>query len=339
MKSVIYFLAALLAVVGCGCSKQRYFKVKGEIEGLGSQTVTMLYYAAGGLQRTTAHGDGTGAFELQGESAVPTLAVVELADGTVLANLVAQNGNNITLEGETGNPMDIKVKGSGPSSAIAKWQNENAAILASGNAAAINQAVKRFVENNKGNIASTAILVTHFRADGYETMADSLMTIINPDVRPGSVVQNFSSVLATQLSSKTLATVKPMLLFSATDTTFYFVPSAQKISLLAFVPELRNCRDSIVPQLAALKLKYGDRRFDVVEFASGLDSLQWRNSIKPDSASWHQVWAPGSVSAPAVRSLTVPRVPYFIVVDSAGNQLLRTHSISAANDAVRKALK
>lgn len=339
MKSVIYFLTALLAVVSCGCSKQRYFKVKGEIEGLGSQTVTMLYYSAGGLQRTTAHGDGTGAFELHGESAIPTLAVVSLSDGTVIANLVAENGNNITLEGELNHPMDIKVKGSGPSSAIAKWQKENAEILASGNAGAINQAVKRFVESNKGSIASTAIVVTHFRVAGYETLADSLMTIIDTDARPGSVVQNFSSVLATQLSSKTLATVKPMLLFSATDTTFYFVPSAQKISLLAFVPELRSCRDSIVPQLAALKLKYKDRRFDVVEFASGLDSLQWRNSIKPDSASWHQVWAPASVSAPAVRNLAVPRIPYFIVVDSAGNQVLRTHSISAANDAVRRSLK
>lgn len=339
MKSVIYFLAALFAVVTSGCSDQRYFKVKGEIEGLGAQTVTMIYYSAGGLQRVTAHGDGTGAFELHGDSKTPTLAVVELSDGRVLANLVAKNGNNITLTGDLDNLMDIKVKGSGPSSDIAEWQKENAEVLASGNAGAINQAVKRFVESNKGNIASTAIVVTYFRTAGYEILADSLMTIIDNDMRPGSVVQNFRSVLATQLSAKTLATIKPMILFTATDSTFYYVPSAQKISLLAFVPELRSCRDSIVPQLAALKLKYANKRFDIMEFTSSLDSLQWRNSIKPDSASWHQTWAPGSVSAPAVRNFAVPRVPYFIVADSAGNQLVRTHSISVASAVVNNALK
>lgn len=339
MKHITYILALLLVMVVAGCSKQRYFKVKGEIEGLGAQTVTMLYYSNGGLQRVSAYGDGTGAFEIRGESANPTLAVVELANGTVIANLVAQNGNNITLEGVMSEPMSIEVKGSKPSSEIAKWQKENAAMLLSGDAEGINQAVKSFVEGHKESIAATALLVTHFRSAGYEHLADSLFTLIDPEARPGSVVQNFSSVLATQLSSKTLATVKPMLLFCPGDTTFYFVPSAQRLALLAFVPETRSCRDSVVPVLASIRDKYPLRRLEVVEFSRTTDSVKWRNCIIPDSASWHQTWAPASVTAPAVRSLCVPRVPYFIVADSAGTQVLRTHSVSMATEYINSVLK
>lgn len=329
----------LCVLVTSGCSKQRFFKIKGEITGLGAQTVSMLYYSGGGLQRVTAYGDGAGAFEIHGESGNPTLAVLTLGDGTLLANLVVQNGNNISLKGDINRPMAIEVKGSGVSSDIAKWQAQNEDALVAGDAAAINAAVKRYVEENKGNLAATAILVTHFRTPGYETLADSLMTIIKTDARPGAVVQNFSSVLARQLSSKTLAAVKPMLLSAATDSAYYFVPTAHTVSLLAFMPENRVCRDSITPLLAALKNKYPGKKFEIIEISSALDSVSWRRSISGDSAKWVQTWAPASVSGPAVRALAVPRVPYFIVADSAGNQLLRTHSVGMADKLVREKLR
>lgn len=339
MNRLISALALLLLLVTSGCSKQRFFKIKGEITGLGAQTVSMLYYAGGGLQRATVYGDGAGGFEIRGESANPTLAVLTLGDGTVLANLVVENGNNLSLKGSLEHPMAIAVKGSGVSSDIAKWQAQNEMLLQSGDAAAINACVKEFVEQNKGSLAATAVLVTHFRIPGNEILADSLMTIIKPDSRPGAVVQNFSSVLAHQISSKTLATVKPMLLSTVTDSAYYFVPTSHTVSLISFLPDKRLCRDSIVPLLRSLRSRYSGKKLVIIEISSSLDSTQWRRSVSADSAKWVQSWAPASVSGAAVRALSVPQVPYFIVTDSAGNQLLRTHSVSIADKLVREKLK
>lgn len=338
MKRIAYILILLLIFVVAGCGKQRFFKIKGEITGLGPRTVTMFYYSSGGLQCVSANGDGSGGFELRGESVNPTLVVVALGDGTVLANLVAQNGNNISLQGDIDHPMAIEVKGSGVSSEIAEWQKEHESVLSANNDAAVNAAVKSFVESNKGSMAAAAILVTHFRTPGYETLADSLMSIIKTDGRPGGVVQNFSAVLARQLSSKTLASVKPMLL-NTPDTSCYFMPTAHRLSLLAFLPEVTACRDSIVPRLADLRDKYDEKQFEMVEISSALDSARWRESIRTDSAKWKQTWAPASMSGASVRALSVPRVPYFIVADSAGNQLLRTHSVKLASSLVLDILK
>lgn len=340
MKQILHILAATVAVllVSVSCAEKKQFEITGEIEGLGARTVTMLYYGSGGVQRVSLPADGTGRFRLQGHSPQPSMAVILLSDGTPLATVVCRNGDELSLSGSIEKPLDIKVKGNDVSSAISKWQADNALLLSGGDATAINSAVGEYISAHKSDMASTAILVSHFRVPGFETRADSLMRLIEPQARPGALVQNFSSVLATQLSARALDNIRPMILYLGNDTTYYYVPSSQSISVFAFVSENKASRDSIVPQLAALSEKYGKRRLGIVEINTAPDSLQWRNSIAADTALWVQSWAPGSVSAPAVRSLAVPRIPYFIVSDSTGAQLLRTHSVGAASEFVRARL-
>lgn len=338
MKRLYYMLlAALLAVLSVSCSKKRYFEIKGELEGLGAQSVTAFYYSAGGVQRVSVPADGNGKFELRGQSGQPTMVIMSLSDGSPMAVLVAKDGDQIKLEGSMDDIMRIKVKGSGVSSDIANWRAENKELLSSGNAALINASVAEYVGAHKSDISSAAILVSCFSTPGYEIMADSLMGLIAPEARPGTVIQNFSAVLASQLSVRAREEVKPMMLNCFPDTFSYYAPSAHKVSLLAFVPENRSVRDSVIPRLKELCAGYGgDRKLEIVEFASTPDSAVWRQSVRSDSASWVQAWTPGSLVSSSVRSLSVPRIPYFIVVDSVGAQILRTHAVSAAVKKVRE---
>lgn len=331
--SIAVFISFLLY----SCSDNRDFVVRGTVEGIGMQTIVMTYYADGGIRRLNVAADN-GKFMFRGSSAVPTLAVVELSDGTELATVVVKNGDKLKIEADKANPLATKVSGNGESASLARWTSGNADVIASGDASAINRSIADFVSSHKSDIASTAMLVSKFRTQGYEVLADSLFTLIDIDARPAAVVQNFSAVLAVQLNRKGSAEVLPMTLRDNNDSTYYFRPAAQTVALLAFVGNKAG-RDSITDPMRSLTERYPTKRFVAVEISTAADSASWSDCIRNDSATWHQAWAPGSVAAAAIYKLAVPQLPYFIVSDSAGVQLYRGASVSAAVKTVENRLK
>ena len=338
MKSYISIIAIIMAALLTGCGKSEKFSIRGEITGIGSQTVTVTYYANGGLQRLSAPAEA-GAFRLQGISAQPTLASVTLSDGTPIATLVVKNGDKIKLRANIDDPLALDVSGSSPSSKIAEWMRDNAPALHTRDAEAINRSIAEFVTANPHNIAATAILVTEFRTEGYEQLADSLFTLISPAVRPTAVVQNFNTILASQLSNATRADLAPMNLYGRGDSMVRYNPRNQSVSMLYFISDRRAARDSVIPRIRHLTSLYPHRRFRPVEISTAPDSAAWTRSIQPDSATWSQTWAPGSVAFTAVQKLAVPRLPFFIVADSTGSQLYRGSSVSQAEAVITDRLK
>ena len=67
-----------------------------------------------------------------------------------------------------------------------------------------------------------------------------------------------------------------------------------------------------------------------------IDTPAWRRITRPDSAGWIQAWLPGGTASRGIDSLAVPSLPYFIVADSTGSQLLRTPSAAAARSFIDK---
>ncbi|MDE6121334.1 MAG: hypothetical protein K2F63_06050, partial [Muribaculaceae bacterium] len=60
------------------------------------------------------------------------------------------------------------------------------------------------------------------------------------------------------------------------------------------------------------------------------DTADWRKSVLPDSASWRQGWAAGTVSAIGVDRLAIPSLPFFVVCDSTGRQIYRGSDMTRA---------
>ncbi|MCM1347849.1 MAG: DUF4369 domain-containing protein [Firmicutes bacterium] len=332
-----FFTVIFAALLLCGCSKKKQFIVQGEIDGIGSQLVNATYYAGGGLKRVTA-GSSDNKFALHGESTRPTLVSVTLADGTPLATLVVENGDKITLKGNIAKPYDIEVSGNGDSEKIAKWVNENSAILEARNAEAINQSLARWVGKNRSSKAATALMVTYFYTPGHEHQADSLMTLLSTDARSQEVVQNFTGVLSAQLGDAENIVINPMNLYDVSDSVISVNPRSHNVTLLCFVSDNRMARDSIVPHLAELMRKKRYGQLDLVEISTAADSATWRQSLAGDTATWRRTWAPATVASATLRKLAIPRNPYFIVADSAGTQIYRGGSISQAKAAVLKKL-
>lgn len=338
MKTAKLFGIILTALLLTACSKKKSFSIQGEIQGIGAQTVTATYYADGGLKRASVPATDN-VFVISGSSKKPTLVTLALSDGTQIATLILSNGDKAKLKGDINAPYSIEVSANGDSEKIADWINDNAELLQSRNAAAINSAVAQWVGDNRSSKAATALMLTYFQTDGYEHMADSLMSLLSGDARAQEIVQNFTGVLSSQLGGSATAEVPILYLFASSDSVIAFNPRSQKALLLCFMPESRGPRDSVGSQLRQLTAAYPAARFRAVEISTAPDSAAWRNSISGDSATWKQTWAPATIASTSIRKLAVPRTPYFIVADSAGSQIYRGSSITAARRVVENRLK
>lgn len=337
MKIIAYILTIVTALLISGCSKNDKFGIRGEITGIGSQMITLTYYSNGGMQRITVPAEA-GAFRMQGISAQPALASLTLSDGTPIATLVVKNGDKIKLHANIDDPLALDVSGSSTSAKIAEWMCDNAPALHTRDAETINRSIAEFVTHNRNDIAATALLVTEFRTEGYEQLADSLFTLISPEARPAAVVQNFNTILASQLSNAARADLPPLNLYGRGDSMVRYNPRNQSVSILYFISTDRSARDSVIPLIRKLTEKYPHQRFRPVEISTAADSAAWSKSIQPDSATWSQTWAPGSVAATVIHKLTVPRIPFFIVADSTGSQLYRGSSVTRAEATVTQHL-
>lgn len=339
MRYIHTLLTMLLIFAATGCGDKDSFVIAGKIDGAGDRSVTLTYYAAGGLKSTTINMN-SGVFQFKGSSARPTLAIVTVApDNQRLAAVVVANGDEVRIEGALDNPAGIKVTGNSDSEALQKWMADNDELLRKGDAGKINKAVAEFVKKNSDKPVATALMVTCFRSEGYEAMADSLFTVLGQDVRSIEMTQNFNAVISSYVGNVSDEPLPFLTLYCSNDSMINVNPIRHSATLLCFVDADRKQRDSVASTLRDLTRSYDRSELAAVELSTAVDSSSWRRSISGDSARWIQAWLPGSVSATPVRRLDVNRIPYFIVADSAGRTIYRGPSIGQARRFVDKQLK
>ncbi len=338
MRNIKNWIVVALAVVMTACGGEDYLTIDGQIKGAGSQNIVLTYYAKGGLQRSVrAANDGRFMFTCL--STTPTLAVVTLADGTQIASVIGQNGDKISIDADLGNLYATKVSGNAHSSQISDWVRNNAEILKSRQNDKINMAVADFVSHNADKLSSTALLVSYFNSEGYEAQADSLLRLLDVKVRRAEIMQGFNSVISAQLTPTVKASLGYLNFYGRCDSIISYNPRSQSSSILCVLPDGRAARDSVVRRLKVLTNTFSPKRFRPIEISTAPDSLSWIESLGKDTVSWDQTWVMGAVANMPLRSLSIPRLPYFIVADSTGTQLYRGTSITNAEKAIREILK
>ncbi len=338
MRFFHHIIILLAGVLAAGCSKSDSFKVSGTIEGAGGSMVELLYFNNGAYERLSAPAK-EGKFAFQGSVSSPAVAFLSVSGGAPLVELVIRNGADIRCEIDPANRFALKIKGDKANELYGKFLNDNAEVFESRSISRINDAVKKFVEKNPGSIASTVAVITQFRSADNEIMADSLLGIIDAEARPNSLLANYNAVLSSQLSAESRESVGSMTLIGRNDSIVRYNPFRHKLSVLAFAGGDKTGRDSILNALRALRKDYDTKRLGMVEVLTVPDSATWIHVTEQDSATWYQVWTPGTFSAPSFRRMAIARVPYFVVVDSTGHQVHRGSSAVAAESFVRSHLK
>lgn len=337
LRKVLFAAALLCLTLLTACSEAEQFFIEGRISGANAQTVTLTYFAGGGLKTVTTSATG-GSFHFTGRSATPTLALLTVAPENVrIATLVAKNGNALFVEADLNDPFATTVKGNSDSETVAKWIKEHSAVLKKRNADEINKAIADYVTKNTGSLASTALLTGFFLHEGFESKADSLYSLLDLSVRTTEMTQAFNSVISTYLSRQAQEKIPFLTLYERCDSLIHINPLRHSATLMCILDENKQARDSVVPVLRQLTSRY-DSRLIAFELSTAPDSAQWRASLGRDSVAWPQTWVQGSVSASPLRNLNIPRIPYYIVADSIGRTIYRGSSISLARKTIEEKL-
>ena len=180
---------------------------------------------------------------------------------------------------------------------------------------------------------SAMLMVTRFRPNGYEMLADSLLNEISPEARPFLVVRSFASPIGDQVSTSARGEVKPFTIYNGKGSIIRYSPGMQSYALLVFND--KRTPDSISRRLRELRDTLTKRQFQLIEISLAPDSSMWHRMVDNDSSTWHQGWLPGGPSSLHIRRLAVPRTPFYVVADSVGRQCYRGSSFHRADTLLR----
>lgn len=329
-KSFILFILATLMM---SCSGARNFTVDVECESDSHRMLVLTFVDShNGIQQLNASLDNNRASFI-GENPEWTPAYLSWADGEPIVTLIVRNGDRLKIKLPARSDEPVEIKGSKPSLRLADFHSRNK--LRRGNPVpdSLNIAIAGYIHNNPDDPVSTYLLTDYFMCVGHEQEADSLLSVIAENARPQSMLRNYGSVNSRILAFKP-EKIHSFTLFTATDSFVTIRPGRNKRTLIAVLSAVASERSEQVKQLKKLSQKADSLRWQIIELSFASDSARWRSSIAADTASWLQSWSPGGSAAPPIRRLDIPRQPFFVMIDSAGNQVHRSSSIEAAIDAM-----
>ena len=351
-------MAALLT--GCGSGPE--FRVDGEVSGLGTQNLQVVYYADGAFQQVSAPAID-GKFSAVGRTDAPTVVWVYNNAGSLIGRFVADGGDAVKVEYSVTNPLEVKMSGNDESEQLARFITDNAALLARVNRASktttatatagsgkatsadlreLNQAVERFVRRNSSSAAAAAVLTEYFYLDEESrTLALELLELIEPDDRPDNIVRSFSYAIAETEYPDSLLTARnsPLrgglrLLSDRGHSHDSLRVKGSRLTVMVFNDEHTRRADSVSDLVKTLGKRAGVRLADV---SFDADTLTWRRSLgdASDVTAILRYWAPGAAATPGLEPLRIGRLPFFVVCDSTARILYRGSSASRALRATR----
>ena len=324
MKPILTIFLALLLLASCS---KNTIEIEGNIKGLGSQKVHIVYHGDGGtIDDVIMANDGR--FKVGCMSSELTVITVIDFRGTCLAQFAAQNGDNITIKGEISKPEEIIVEGNDVTEKWMAFRKDHSMLYTSAPSVELNQEIEKWVKAHPKDPCSTLLLLFDHSALMNETGTQPLLNIIDPKARPERLLA--AAMWINEYYSR--HTAKEVLSLNLCGTNGEFEPLnvKGKATILYFWSNNHEKRSDII---AAIKEKLRSSNAEAITIADVLvdaDTARWVTTCRTDSANWSHYWVPGGVTDIALRNLRIPTVPFFVATDSLGHIVYRGTSITKA---------
>ena len=336
VKSVAVIFLCILSMCVVSCGDDTEFRVRGEVKGLGTRMISMMYVADGSIQMASAAAID-GKFDLRGDSKEYTVVEFFTGSNQLVGRLLAKNGDTFHCKFDMENPENIEVRGNKPSEQWSEFVKANGEMLKSGTPEMVDRLIAGYVTTHPDNIVSSLLMLTSYNSVDHESQADSLFSVIEPSARPEKLVEAYRLLLSENNTAALNAKVRAFTIHSLGDSMERFSPSRASYSLLCF-SDAGIARNKERVALQRAFDCYPRRRFKLLDVSLAPDTVTWK-AAAVDSLDWTQVWVPGSVCNSTFAALGIPRLPYYILSDSVGNQIYRGGVAAAALDSLDRRLK
>ena len=321
-KSRVLMLAclALIVAVVCGCKKEnRPFKVKVELQGLGSQQVKVVYCGAdGGIVDYWAKCENN-ALEIEGNCANPSLLMVYNQMNVPIIKLIVAGGDKLEVKGKILEPYELDVKGSEMAEQYNAFMVKHKTEYKSANSQALNTAIENFIKDNPKSVVSTALVMLDYSPTD-DTAIDKLLEKIDDSAKPESLVTSYNLLKA---RSKEPATkITSLNIFEQSSGDFQVAKiKGDKPSVIVFWDRDMglNDRKQIFDELKMID----PSQAQVMDISLDIDSTGWHYATHQDATPWKHYWVPGSMMNGEIVNLQVNTTPTIIVTDSLGQQQYR----------------
>ncbi|MCI9285213.1 MAG: hypothetical protein HFJ91_05375 [Muribaculaceae bacterium] len=336
MKTIIHLLALLTgAMLLSACGGNDDFVIDCEIEGLGNRGLELMYVDRD-VKRMPFH-PVDGKVRMNIPLTKPTILEIYTLDNRLLFTCLGRKSEHIKVKMNLDTPTSLVIEGQDESRDYALFVTENDSLLQNGSDRDVNGLIAKAIRANPATMASSMLLITHFRTAGYELLADSLLNTITPEARPVSIVGSYASLLGEFMAATVKDVLPAISVRAASDTTVRYTPAMQSYALI-LVNDSRK-PDSTLRRLRSLRADTRQRNIAIVELSLATDSASWKNTISADSSTWQQAWVPGGMGSTTMKDFTVTRVPFYFVADSTGKVLYRGTSLHHADTLLRTLVK
>lgn len=311
---------ALVVAVMCGCKKEnKPFKVKAELQGLGSQQVKVVYSGAdGGIVDYWARCENN-SFEIEGTCSNPSLLMVYNKMNVPIIKLVVAGGDKLEVKGKILEPYDLRVEGSEMAKQYNDFLVKHKTEYKSANTQALNTAIEYFVKDNPKSIVSTVLVMLDY-SPGDDTAIDKLLEKIDDSAKPESLIDSYNLLKARAKKPATKLTSLNIFEQSTGDFQMAHIKGDKPSVIVFWDRELgSNKRKEIFDEMKMLDLS----QVQVMDISLDIDSTGWYFATHQDGTTWKHYWVPGSMMNGEIVNLQVNTTPTIIVTDSLGNQQYR----------------
>ncbi len=337
MNKILLSILTVAAMLLASCSSD-HFTIEGSLAGAGTQNIRIAYATGDGIEAAWITVTDN-QFTFEGSSEEPTVVYIFNQQRRLLAHAVAQNGDDIKIEGSIEEPYKIKISGTSENEEWSEFINDNSEAFANGDTRKTDAAIEKYISENPDNVVSTLLLTNDYNSltDGNKTK--KLLSLISNDARPESLMKNFYVMQSALTDAAGKERITSMQLYSSRDSVETVSPYNHSLNLLYFWTPDDQSHSEDIKKLKNLNSSFTSSRLNIVDINLDNDTVRWKSTLRSDSVKWTSFWAIGGVMNTSLRNLQLAATPYYIVADSAGNQVYHGNSLQAARRLIESRLK
>ena len=337
MKNIILLISLSISLLLTSCSDGETFSVEGKVKDLGTQNMRVIYYS-NGVQLLTVPVKND-KFEFKASITQASIVEFYTSNKMLLGRAYVKPGDDIECVFQKNSPRRAEIKGNDISERWCKFLYDNIETFSRGNIQKINALVAKYISTHKNDVLSTILLITEYVTPENGEEASKLLSTITAEARPQSLIESFEALLDRGNNIKAHEKISITSYFSNSDSLITFAPHESSYSILAFSNASARQEHNIPQSMRSLRDSYSENRLQIVDISFDTETLTWKKSIQPDSATWQQGWLMGGASAHSIERLGITRLPFYIVADSTGKQIYRGSSIKNAEEEITNLLK